>query len=68
MLINCQQSYALLKLFLERKNEKNSLLIKLNYLYSFYFPLYSMYQLNAMAFYMLHFLRIKASVNIFNVI
>ena len=26
-----------------------------------------MYQLNAMAFYMLHFLRIKASVNIFNV-
>ena len=29
--------------------------------------MYSMYQLNAMAFYMLHFLRIKASVNIFNV-
>ena len=27
----------------------------------------SMYQLNAMAFYMLHLLRIKASVNIFNV-
>ena len=26
-----------------------------------------MYQLNAMAFYMLHFLSIKASVNIFNV-
>ena len=26
-----------------------------------------MYQLNDMAFYMLHFLRIKASVNIFNV-
>ena len=26
-----------------------------------------MYQLNVMAFYMLHFLRIKASVNIFNV-
>ena len=26
-----------------------------------------MYQLNAMAFYMLHFLRIKAGVNIFNV-
>ena len=26
-----------------------------------------MYQLNAMTFYMLHFLRIKASVNIFNV-
>ena len=25
-----------------------------------------MYQLNAMAFYMLHFLRIKASVHIFN--
>ena len=25
-----------------------------------------MYQLNDMAFYMLHFLRIKASVNIFN--
>ena len=33
----------------------------------FYFPLYSMYQLNDMAFYRLHFLRIKASVNIFNV-
>ena len=67
MLINCQQFYALLKLFLKRKNEKKSSLIILNYLYSFYFPLYSMYQLNAMAFYMLHFLRIKASVNIFNV-
>ena len=26
-----------------------------------------MYQLNDMAFYMLHFLKIKASVNIFNV-
>ena len=29
--------------------------------------MYSMYQLNVMAFYMLHFLRIKASVNIFSV-
>ena len=68
MLINCQPSYALFKLFLKRKNEKKYLLIILNYLYSFSFPLYSMYQLNAMAFYMLHFLRIfKASVNIFNV-
>ena len=31
MLINCQQSYALLKLFLKRKNEKKSLLIILNF-------------------------------------
>ena len=55
------------QLFLKRKNEKKSSFIILNYLYLFYFPLYSMYQLNAMAFFMLHFLRIKASVNIFNV-
>ena len=67
MLINCQRSHALLKLFLKRKNEKKSLFIIFNYLYSFYFPLYSIYQLNSTAFYMLHFLRIKASVNIFSV-
>ena len=47
--------------------KKLSSLIIFNYLYSFYFQLYSMYQLNDMAFYMLHFLSIKASVNIFNV-
>ena len=53
--------------FKKKKMKELSALVILYYLYSFYFPLYPMYQLNAMAFYMLHFLRIKASVNIYNV-
>ena len=53
--------------FEKEKMKKLSLLIILKYLYLFYFPLYSIYQLKDMIFYMLHFLSIKASVNIFNV-